>query len=317
MTTHVFIDGGAGTTGIEIRERLAGRGELSLITLSDADRKDAAARKAALNDADVVILCLPDDAAREAVSLIANDRTKVIDASTAHRVAQGWTYGFAELEPDMRQRLSSARFVSNPGCYPTGFLALVRPLIRAGLIPADWPFTVNAVSGYSGGGKAMIAAFEDDSAPERADTAYRAYALGLAHKHVPEMQLHSGAKYLPLFTPAVARVYRGMLVEVPLQLCAMPNAPSLDALRDALAAAYDGSQQVHVADKPACDTQGVIDIEHVGATDRLDIFVFGNAQTGQARLVTALDNLGKGAAGAAVQNLNILAGLEETAGLRL
>ncbi|MBK5263773.1 MAG: N-acetyl-gamma-glutamyl-phosphate reductase [Alphaproteobacteria bacterium] len=317
MTTHVFIDGGAGTTGIEIRERLAGRSELSLITLSDADRKDAAARKAALNDADVVILCLPDDAAREAVALIANDRTKVIDASTAHRVAQGWTYGFAELEPDMRQRLSSARFVSNPGCYPTGFLALVRPLIRDGLIPAEWPFTVNAVSGYSGGGKAMIAAFKDNKAPERADTAYRAYALGLAHKHVPEMQLHSGAKYPPLFTPAVARVYRGMLVEVPLQLCAMPDAPSLDALRDTLAATYDGSQQVHVADKAACEARGLIDIEQVGATDRLDIFVFGDERTGQARLVAALDNLGKGAAGAAVQNLNILAGLEETAGLRL
>lgn len=317
MTTHVFIDGGAGTTGIEIRERLAGRSELSLITLSDADRKDAAARKAALNDADVVILCLPDDAAREAVSLIGNNRTKVIDASTAHRVAQGWAYGFPELEPDMRQQLSTARFVSNPGCYPTGFLALVRPLIRAGLIPADWPLTVNAVSGYSGGGKAMITQFEDPATTEPADTAFRAYALGLAHKHVPEMQIHSGAKYPPLFTPAVARVYRGMLVEVPLQLCAMPGAPSLDALRETLAAAFEGSRQVHVADKAACEALGRIDIEQVGASDRLDIFVFGNEATGQARLVAALDNLGKGAAGAAVQNLNILAGLEETAGLRL
>src|SRR3546814_777938 len=211
MTTHVFIDGAAGTTGIEIRDRLVGRDELSLITLSEADRKDAAARKAALNDADVVILCLPDDAEREAVSLVANDRTKIIDASTAHRVATGWTYGFPELEPGLRQQLSSARFVSNPGCYPTGFLALVRPLIRGGLIPADCPLTANAVSGYSGGGKAMIAAFEDPDAPESADTALRAYGLDLAHKHVPEMQKHSGAKYAPLFTPAVASVYRGML----------------------------------------------------------------------------------------------------------
>jgi len=317
MTTQVFIDGGAGTTGIEIRERLAGRSELSLITLAEADRKDPAARKAALNDADVVILCLPDDAAREAVSLIANDRTKVIDASTAHRVADGWTYGFAELEPDMRQRLAGARFVTNPGCYPTGFLALVRPLIRAGLVPADWPFTVNAVSGYSGGGKGMIAAFEDPNAPDPADTAFKTYALGLAHKHVPEMQKHSGAKYPPLFAPSVARAYRGMLVDVPLQLCAMPGAPSPDAIRDVLAAAYEDSKLVHVASKADSEARGDLEIEQVGATDRLEIFVFGNARTGQARLVAALDNLGKGAAGAAVQNLNILARLEETAGLRL
>lgn len=317
MTTQVFIDGGAGTTGIEIRDRLAGRSELSLITLADADRRDPAARKAALNDADVVILCLPDDAAREAVSLIANDRTKIIDASTAHRVADGWTYGFAELEPDMRQRLAAARFVTNPGCYPTGFLALVRPLIRAGLIPADWPFTVNAVSGYSGGGKGMIAAFEDPNTAEPADTAFKTYALGLAHKHVPEMQIHSGAKYLPLFAPSVARVYRGMLVDVPLQLCAMPSAPSPDAIRDMLALTYEDSKLVHVASKADSKARSDLEIEQVGATDRLDIFVFGNERTGQARLVAALDNLGKGAAGAAVQNLNILAGLDETSGLRL
>lgn len=317
MTIQVFIDGGAGTTGLEIRERLGGRSGLSLITLSDADRKDPAARKAALNDADAVILCLPDDAAREAVSLIANDRTKVIDASTAHRVAAGWTYGFAELEPDMRHRLSGAARISNPGCYPTGFLALVRPLIRQGLIPADWPLAVNAVSGYSGGGKAMIASFEDAAAPERAETAYRAYALPLEHKHVPEMQIHSGAKHPPLFTPAVARVYRGMLVEVPLQLCAMPGSPSPDVLRDTLAAAYAGSALLRVAGKDESEDLSFLDIEHVGATDRLDLFVFGNERTGQARLVAALDNLGKGAAGAAVQNLNIAVGLEETAGLRL
>lgn len=317
MTINVFIDGGVGTTGLEIRERLAGRSELSLIILADADRKDPAARRAALNDADAVILCLPDEAAREAVSLITNDRTKVIDASTAHRVAQGWTYGFAELEPDMRQRLSGATRISNPGCYPTGFLALIRPLIRDGLVPADWPFTVNAVSGYSGGGKAMIASFEDPNVPDRAETAFRAYALALAHKHVPEMQLHSGAKHPPLFTPAVARVYRGMLVEVPLQLCAMPGSPSPDAVRDALAAAYEGTRLVTVAGKAECEALSNLDIEQVGATDRLQLFVFGNERTGQARLVAALDNLGKGAAGAAVQNLNIATGLEETAGLRL
>lgn len=314
MTCNIFIDGGAGTTGLEIRDRLQGRDGLSLITLSEADRKDAGARRNALNDADIVILCLPDDAAREAVSLIDNNRTCVIDASTAHRVADGWTYGFPELEPDRREQMAQSRFVSNPGCYPTGYLALVRPLIRAGLLPADWPLTINAVSGYSGGGKAMIAEFEAGTV---AITAHRAYGLSLAHKHVPEMQIHGGSKHPPLFSPAVANVYRGMLVEVPLQLLAMPGAPSLEAISDVLTAAYVGSKQVTVHDAAASAAMGALEIEQVGATDRLDLFVFGNAQTGQARLIAALDNLGKGAAGAAVQNLNILAGLEETAGLRL
>ncbi len=313
MTTHFFIDGGAGTTGIEIADRLADRPELSRITLSEADRKDVAARSQALNDADVVILCLPDDAAREAVSLIRNNSTKVIDASTAHRVAAGWTYGFAEIEPDRRDKLGTATRVSNPGCYPTGFLALVRPLVRAGLIPADWPLTVNAVSGYSGGGKAMIAEFENGDA----DTAFRAYGLSLAHKHVPEMTMHGGLAHAPIFAPAVANRYRGMLVEVPLPLAAMPGKPSLAAVGDVLSQAYQGLPLVRVHGVEESVAMPALTIEQVGATDRLDLFVFGNAATGQARLVAALDNLGKGAAGAAVQNLNLMVGLEETAGLRL
>lgn len=317
MTVQVFIDGAVGTTGLEIRDRLTGREELSLITLSEEQRKDLGARRDALNGADVVILCLPDDAAREAVALIANDRTRVVDASTAHRVADGWTYGFAELEPDQREKLAGARFVSNPGCYPTGYLALVRPLIRAGLIPADWPLTVNAVSGYSGGGKAMIAAFEDAQAPGATDTAFRAYGLGLGHKHVAEMQVHGGTIHAPLFAPAVTRVYRGMLVEVPLQLAAMPGRPRLTDVHAALAEAYAGSPLLSVAPLEESAAMPMITVEQVGATDRLELFVFGSAQAGQARLVAALDNLGKGAAGAAVQNLNILAGLPETSGLRL
>jgi N-acetyl-gamma-glutamyl-phosphate reductase len=317
MTTRIFIDGAAGTTGLEIRERLAGRAELELIQLSEADRKDAGARRDALNAAEVVILCLPDAAAREAVALIDNGRTKVIDASTAHRIADGWTYGFPELEADQRERLASARFVANPGCYPTGYLALVRPLIRAGIVPADWPLTVNAVSGYSGGGKAMIAAFGDPAAPDATRTAFRAYALSLAHKHVPEMQVLSGGVHPPLFTPAVAHVHRGMLVEVPLQLCAMPGRPSLGAVYEAIASSYEGSASVTVAPLGGGLDVAALDIEQVGATDRLELFVFGDEKAGQARLIAALDNLGKGAAGAAVQNMNILAGLPETAGLRL
>jgi N-acetyl-gamma-glutamyl-phosphate reductase len=314
MTTQVFIDGGVGTTGIEIADRLAGRPELSLIQLDEKDRKDAGARRDALNAADVVILCLPDDAARQAVALIDNDRTCVIDASTAHRVADGWTYGFPELEPGHREKLAASRFVANPGCWPTGFLALVRPLTLAGLVPADWPVTVSGASGYSGGGKAMIAEYEG---PDGAPTAFSAYGLGLAHKHVPEMTRYSGLTHPPIFAPAVANAYRGMLVEVPLQLHAMPGAPALNNVHAALASAYAGSPIVSVAPLADSDAMGKIELEHVGATDRLNLFVFGNATSGQVRLVAALDNLGKGAAGAAVQNLNILAGLPETAGLRL
>jgi N-acetyl-gamma-glutamyl-phosphate reductase len=312
--TRVFIDGAAGTTGLEIRERLADRTDLSIAILSDADRKDPAARRGALNAADAVILCLPDDAAREAVSLIENPAVKVIDASTAHRTMPGWAYGFAEIEPGQRAALAAASRISNPGCYPTGFLALVRPLVRAGLIPADWPFTVNATSGYSGGGKSMIAAFEDADAPDATDTAFRIYALGLGHKHVAEMQIQGGLSHPPLFMPAVARAYRGMLVEVPLQLRAMANAPSLADLRGALANAYAGSRlvSVHAGNDPS-----LLTVEHCAGTDRLELFVFGSEAAGQARLVAALDNLGKGAGGAAVQNLNLALGLDEYAGLRL
>ena len=223
MTAKVFIDGAAGTTGLEIRERLAGRRDISLVQLSEAARKDAARARDALNESDLVILCLPDDAAREAVGLIENNSVRVIDASTAHRVAPGWVYGFAEMEPDQRAKIAAAARVTNPGCYPTGFLALVRPLMRAGIIPADFPLTVNAISGYSGGGKAMIEEFENKSSPAYVETVARTYALGLAHKHVPEMQMHAKLAHPPVFAPSVGRFYRGMIVEVPLQLWALPE----------------------------------------------------------------------------------------------
>lgn len=307
MTTQVFIDGAAGTTGLEIADRLAGRSEFVLIALDDAQRKDAKARADALNAADVAILCLPDDAAREAVSLIANDRTRVIDASTAHRVAPGWTYGFPELVG--RDAVANAKRVSNPGCYPTGFLGLLVPLLRTGLLPADWPYTVNAVSGYSGGGKALIARFEDDT-----DIAFRAYGLGLGHKHVAEMQGHAGLKHAPIFAPAVVPAHRGMVVEVPVPLAAIPGAAAPDALRDALNAFYAGSALVRVLD-------GVPDELLLRRSDEprdgLDLYVFGSKDGTQARLVALLDNLGKGASGAAVQSLNLMSGLPETAGLRL
>ncbi len=309
MKHSVFIDGAAGTTGLEIRERLSSRNEIDIVVLDDARRKDPKARAEALNDAHFVILCLPDDAAREAVSLIVNPRTRVIDASTAHRTADGWTYGFPELEPDQSALIAGAPRVTNPGCYPTGFLALVRPLVRAGLIPTDWPVSVNAVSGYSGGGKAMIAEYEGGGA----DTAWRNYALDLAHKHVPEMQRHARLAHPPLFQPSVARTYRGMVVEVPLPLHAFAGRTTPETLADTLRTAYAGSAIVRVAGSDV----GAVSIEDDAGSDRMTLRVFGNAERGQARLVATLDNLGKGASGAAVQNLNIMAGLDPTAGLVL
>ena len=308
MTQTVFIDGAAGTTGLEIAERLAGRSEFSLITLDEARRKDAAARREALNDADFVILCLPDDAARDAVAMIEGDHTKVIDASTAHRVAPGWVYGFPEVSG--HDAVATAARVSNPGCYSTGFIALVAPLVRAGLLPADWPYICHAVSGYSGGGKALIERFEQD-----ADIAWRGYALTLGHKHVPEMQARCGLSIGPLFSPAVIPAHRGMIVEVPLPLNAMPTAASPDALRAALTDFYGASPIVVMGAAPE-GGEMLLRASDAG-DDRLELFVFANEDASQARLVARLDNLGKGASGACVQNLNIMAGLPETAGLRL
>ena len=309
----VFVDGAVGTTGLEIDDRLAGRPEIERITLPEARRRDPAARAEALQAADIVILCLPDEAAKEAVALLEGSSTKVIDASTAHRVAPGWAYGLPELAPGQREAIAVSSRVANPGCYPTGFLALVRPLVDAGLLSAGTLLSVNATSGYSGGGKQMIAAFEQADDPAATGTAFRAYAMKLGHKHVPEMTLHAGLAFPPIFAPAVARAYRGMLVEVPLHLHALPAAPTLARLREARADAYAGSPLVSVV----VDAPNVLEVERLAGTDRVELFVYGDEKAGQARLVAALDNLGKGAAGAAVQNLNLMAGLPETAGLRL
>ncbi len=309
MTTQVFIDGAAGTTGLEIAERLAGRREFALITLDEARRKDDAARAEAINAADVVILCLPDDAARAAVAMIANDTTRVIDASTAHRVADGWTYGLPEVVG--RDAVANARRVANPGCYPTGFIALVAPLVRAGLLPANWPYVVHAVSGYSGGGKALIARFEDDT-----DIAWRGYGLAFGHKHVPEMTAYAGLSVAPLFSPAVVPALRGMVVEVPLSLEAMPGAGSAEAMFAALAAFYAGSPIVSVTQGAPAEGEFLMR-RSAQAWDGLALSVIGSKDGTQARLVARLDNLGKGASGAAVQTLNLMAGLPETAGLSL
>jgi N-acetyl-gamma-glutamyl-phosphate reductase len=309
MPHSVFVDGAAGTTGLEILERLAGRDGFALIELDETSRKDATARREALNEADIAILCLPDDAARQAMELLDPDAgTRVIDASSAHRTTEGWCYGFPELVG--RERVAEARRVSNPGCYPTGFLALVAPLVRAGLLPTDWPFTVNAVSGYSGGGKSLIERFETEGAP-----AFRTYGYDMAHKHGSEMKAHAGLEHGVIFAPSVAPAYRGMIVEVPLHLGAMAGEPTADALRAALREFYAGSPIISVADA-SVPSELLLDC-NADPSDRMELFVFGNAGGWHARLVARLDNLGKGASGAAIQSLNLMCGLPETTGLRL
>jgi N-acetyl-gamma-glutamyl-phosphate reductase len=315
MTHRVFIDGEVGTTGLQIRNRLAARTDLVVASLPEDRRKDPAARAEMINSVDAVILCLPDEASREAVSMIQNDQVRVIDASTAFRTAPGWTYGFPEMSAVQRQAVASSKRVSNPGCFPTGFIALVRPLIEAGLVPADWPVTVSAVSGYSGGGKPMIAEFEDETSDSYTSEAYRIYATGLEHKHVPEMQLHTGLTGRPLFAPSVGRYAQGMIVEVPLQLWAMPTLPQVSQLHEVLSLAYAGSRFVEVASLAEAASIKTLNPEGLNGTNRLKLFVFGNEAAGQARLVALLDNLGKGASGAAVQNLNLMLGLDEGEGL--
>ncbi len=315
MAPRVFIDGEAGTTGLEIRERLQGRRDLEVVSIAPERRKDIEARRELLNGADAVILCLPDDAAREAVALVESNSVKVIDASTAHRVSEGWAYGFAEMSATQRAQIEASHRISNPGCWPTGFIALVRPLVDAGLVPADWPLTVHGISGYSGGGKAMIAEFEDAAAANHTEVPFRLYGLGLAHKHLPEMQAHAGLKHGPVFCPAVGRYRKGMLVEVPLALEALPGAPTVRQVHAALAEAYAGEPFVEVASLEESAGVGTLDPEGLNGTNRIKLFVFGGKVTGQARLVALFDNLGKGASGAAVQNLNLALGLEETAGL--
>jgi N-acetyl-gamma-glutamyl-phosphate reductase len=326
MAHSIFIDGEAGTTGLQIRDRLARRADLEVLSIDPARRKDPEARRELLNAADAVVLCLPDDASREAVSMIASNSVRVIDASTAFRTAPGWAYGFPEMDRDHRETIRNSTRVANPGCYPTGFIGLVKPLVAAGLIPADFPLTVNAISGYSGGGKGLIAEFEAQAPPAGSNDAFRTYGLTLAHKHLPEMQIHSGLAHAPVFAPSVGRYAQGMIVEVPLQLWALPGRPAPGDLHVALEAGYAGELFVEVASGAEClELQArragaggyvpELDPEALNGTNRMRLFVFANAEGTQARLVALLDNLGKGASGAAVQNLNLMLGLDEAAGL--
>ncbi|MEM7077772.1 MAG: N-acetyl-gamma-glutamyl-phosphate reductase [Pseudomonadota bacterium] len=315
--TNIFVDGQAGTTGLQITARLQAAQQFELLTLSDDERKDPAHRAAALQAADVAILCLPDAAAREAVTLAGED-TRIIDASTAHRLAPEWVYGLPELNADQRDAIASARLVANPGCYPQGFILLTKPLIDAGLLAADSAMHCNAVSGYSGGGRSMI---EDHTAydAEQAEALNtQAYGLALQHKHVPEMQAFSGLTRAPVFAPSVAHYYQGMLVQVPLHASQLQTGTSAEDVVAALTAAYADAQFVDVVSADperhaAVVAHGFLNPTACNDTNRMELFIFHHAQ--QLLLCARYDNLGKGAAGAAMQNLNIMLGLQENLGL--
>ena len=312
MSFKVFVDGQEGTTGLRIHEVLAGRGDVEVLRVDPARRKDPAARRECINASDVTFLCLPDEAARESVALVDNPRTCVIDASTAHRTDPAWAYGLPELERGQRERLRAARRIANPGCHATAFILLVRPLVGAGLLPADTVLAAHSITGYSGGGRRMIEQYE---AADGALDAPRPYALGLAHKHLPEMQAHTGLVHAPLFTPIVGPFAKGLAVTVFLDPRSLSRPLTPAQLRDALAAWYEGERFVRVApfDNEANTEGGFFDVQGCNDTNRADLFVFGNAE--RVVLVCRIDNLGKGASGAAVQCMNVHLGLDESLGL--
>ncbi|MEO9614612.1 MAG: N-acetyl-gamma-glutamyl-phosphate reductase [Nitratireductor sp.] len=309
MKPKIFIDGEHGTTGLQIRTRLSGRADLDMLSIPEAERRNRDLRAAMLRDADIAILCLPDDAARESVAMLEGvNSTRIIDTSTAHRTHPDWAYGLAEMTAGQADKIAKARLVANPGCYPTGAISLLRPLAETGILPADYPVTVNAVSGYSGGGKQMIAQMEDEAHLEHIAAPHFLYGLSLAHKHVPEMQAHGLLARAPVFAPSVGRFAQGMIVQVPLHLADLSGAPRLGDIHAALVAHYAGQSIVEVAGLAESAALTRLDPTALNGTDGMRLYVFGTEGKGQANLVAVLDNLGKGASGAAVQNMALMLG---------
>lgn len=307
MKPKIFIDGEHGTTGLQIRQRLADRADLEMLSIPEAERRNDKLREEMLKAADIAILCLPDDAAKQAVAMLDGDHsTRVIDTSTANRVNPDWVYGFAELDEGQADRIADARLVANPGCYPTGAIGLIRPLAKAGILPKDYPVSVNAVSGYTGGGKQLIAQMENKDAPDHIGSPHFLYGLTLNHKHLPEMKQHGLLDRAPVFAPSVGRFAQGMIVQVPLHLADLNGNPSLGDLHAALEAHYAGQDVVEVVPLAASAALARIDPTELNDTNRMKLFVFGTEGKGQANLVAVLDNLGKGASGAAVQNMDLM-----------
>lgn len=313
--TKIFIDGEVGTTGLQILSRLKGRKEFDLLHLEDERRKEISARAEMLNVADICILCLPEAASRDAINLIQNGTTRVIDASIAFRTDPDWDYGFPEYNCDQGEIIKESRRVSNPGCYACASISMIYPLVSAGILPSNFPVSINAISGYSGGGKTLIAAFENHNSDEKIDSTFYLYGLGLSHKHTPEIQKWSGLDNAPLFVPSVGRFAQGMLVSVPLQLWQLKNKVIPADIQNVLAEHYSGQPFVNVQNLSDAAQLDNIDPEGLNGSNMLNIYVFANERNEQAVVCAQLDNLGKGASGQAIQNLNLMSGLDPTTGL--
>ncbi|MDH5189334.1 MAG: N-acetyl-gamma-glutamyl-phosphate reductase [Rhodospirillaceae bacterium] len=315
MSAKIFIDGQVGTTGLQIKSRLEGRGDIELLSLTEETRKDAGARAEIINSADIAILCLPDAASLEAVSMITNPNTKVIDASTAHRTNPNWVYGFPELNAGQGKKIASARFVSNVGCYAVASISMINPLVTAGIIPPNEGLSINAISGYSGGGRQMIESFEDKTNPQYNDAPFFVYGLTLEHKHVPEIQTHGGLTQRPLFVPSVGRFAQGMIAQIPLHLGKLAGQPSAHDIHSCLSDHYANARFVKVEAMEKTASMGDIRPDSVNGTNELHLHVLANNNQNHAVVLAVLDNLGKGASGSAIQNLNLMLGVDEGTGL--
>ncbi|MDB5839616.1 MAG: N-acetyl-gamma-glutamyl-phosphate reductase [Herminiimonas sp.] len=311
MKPLIFIDGEAGTTGLQIFSRLKGRTDIRFLALDENERKDPDRRSEAINHCDLAILCLPDIAAKEAVSFVKNPSVKILDASSAHRTVEGWVYGFPEMTEGQPDRISSAMRVSNPGCYPTGAVAILRPLVEAGLIPADYPVSVHAISGYSGSGKSLIDAYENEDSANFTTTPYRGYGLNLEHKHTAEIEKKSSLAYRPIFFPAYGKYRQGIVLTIPIHLRLLKPGVTAAHFQQHLEWHYRSSKYINVIERDKVEDITAVEPEILNNTNDMNIYVFHNAKHNQAMLVAVYDNLGKGASGAAVQNMNIMLGLED------